>query len=155
MTHAFVLEFDSQEDLDYYIREEPVHVQFSKDAGPLIEDSLVVDIIDGQLFGPKATRPLSANEYKGSCHCGEMTWVAKLGTAEHVLCHCQTCQKLGGGPYSCNQIIDKEDLKIVSGEPKVYTYTGASGTCSLSHLQIPDILRLKTCVEARRKMHRR
>ncbi|KAF2444509.1 stress responsive A/B barrel domain protein, partial [Karstenula rhodostoma CBS 690.94] len=49
MSHAFVLEFASQEDLDYYLTAEPVHLQFSKDAKPLIEDSLVVDIKDGVL----------------------------------------------------------------------------------------------------------
>ncbi|OAG11169.1 dabb-domain-containing protein, partial [Paraphaeosphaeria sporulosa] len=49
MTHAFILEFASQDDLDYYLTAEPVHVQFSKDAKPLIEDSLVVDIRDGVL----------------------------------------------------------------------------------------------------------
>ncbi|EME42725.1 hypothetical protein DOTSEDRAFT_94369, partial [Dothistroma septosporum NZE10] len=63
----------------------------------------------------------------GSCHCGEMRWTAKLDKAEHVLCHCSTCQKLGGGPYSCNQIIAKEDLVITKGQPKIYTYKGASG----------------------------
>lgn len=36
MTHGFILEFASQQDLDYYILEEPVHVQFSKEAGPLM-----------------------------------------------------------------------------------------------------------------------
>ncbi|KAI5363540.1 putative CENP-V/GFA domain, Mss4-like superfamily protein [Septoria linicola] len=56
-----------------------------------------------------------------------LQWTAKLDKAEHVLCHCSTCQKLGGGPYSCNQIISKEDLVITKGTPKVYTYKGASG----------------------------
>lgn len=127
MTHGFVLEFASQDDLDYYLTTEPVHREFSKNAGPLIEDSVVLDIVDGVLFGSPAKRPLGAGEYRGACHCGGVTWTAKLSTAEHVLCHCATCQKLGGGPYSCNQIIPREDLVIVSGTPKVYTYQGASG----------------------------
>lgn len=127
MTHGFVLEFANQADLDFYLTEDLVHREFSRQAGPLIEDSLVVDIRDGILFGAKAKRPLGQGEYRGSCHCGGLEWTAKLETAEHVLCHCQTCQKLGGGPYSCNQIIPKDDLKIVKGEPACYTYTGASG----------------------------
>ncbi|TKA61467.1 hypothetical protein B0A49_12575 [Cryomyces minteri] len=127
MTHGFVLDFANQEDLDYYLTRDPGHLAFSKAAGPLIEDSVVVDIRDGILFGPAAPRPLAANEYKGSCHCGQMEWTAKLDTAEHVLCHCDTCKRLGGGPYSCNQIIPKEDLRIFRGVPKVYVYTGASG----------------------------
>ncbi|THX94111.1 hypothetical protein D6D08_01780 [Aureobasidium pullulans] len=130
-THGFVLEFENQDDLNYYLTKEPVHIAFSKSAGPLIEDSCVIDIKDGVLFGPPAKRPLGEGEYQGSCHCGGINWTAKLSTAEHVLCHCSTCQKLGGGPYSCNQIVPKDDLKIVSGTPNVYTYTGASGSCRL------------------------
>ena len=131
MTHGFVLEFASQEDLDYYLTAEPVHLQFSKDAGPLIEDSVIIDIKDGVLFGPKAEHPSLKNEgvYRGSCHCESVKWTAKLDAAEHVLCHCSTCQKLGGGPYSCNQIIAKEGLSIVDGNENVavYKYKGASG----------------------------
>jgi hypothetical protein len=131
MTHAFILEFASQSDLDYYLTAEPVHVQFSKDAKPLIEDSLVVDFKDGVLFGAKAEHPLLREVeglWRGSCHCETVRWTARLESAEHVLCHCATCQKLGGGPYSCNQIIPKDELKIVWGTENVgeYKYKGAS-----------------------------
>ncbi|KAF8864020.1 hypothetical protein BDZ45DRAFT_761534 [Acephala macrosclerotiorum] len=128
MTHGFVLEFASQEDLDYYIVEDPVHLAFSKAAKSLIEDSVVVDIRDSVLFGPSPAKPASKPKtYKGSCHCGAVEWTARLEKAEHVLCHCSTCQKLGGGPYSLNAIISTDDLQIQKGTPKVYTYKGASG----------------------------
>lgn len=129
MTHGFVLEFASQDDLDYYLTQDEVHAEFSRNAKPFVEDSVVVDITDGVLFGAAAKHP-SLNQtgaHAGSCHCGELKWAAKLDKAEHVLCHCGTCQKLGGGPYSCNQIIAREDLTMLQGEPKVYTYKGASG----------------------------
>ncbi|KAH7410525.1 Mss4-like protein [Phaeosphaeria sp. MPI-PUGE-AT-0046c] len=131
MTHAFVLEFACQEDLDYYLTAEPVHLQFSKDARPLIVDSLVVDIKDGILFGAKAKHP-SAKEIgarKGACHCETVRWIARLENAEHVLCHCSTCQELGGGPYSCNQVITEGELKIIGGYDNVaeYKYKGSSG----------------------------
>ncbi|KAL6709246.1 hypothetical protein ACN47E_001653 [Coniothyrium glycines] len=131
MTHGFVLEFANQEDLDYYLTAEPVHQAFSKAAKPLIEDSLVVDIKDGVLFGTAAEHPLAKGEgvRRGACHCEGVRWTAKLDNAEHVLCHCSTCQKLGGGPYSCNQIVPKEALKIIAGQENVgeYKYKGASG----------------------------
>lgn len=131
MTHGFVLEFASQEDLDYYLTQEPVHLEFSRQAGPLIEDSVVIDIKDGVLFGPKADHPTLKKEgvRVGSCHCKAVRWTAQLKSAEHILCHCSTCQKLGGGPYSCNQIIPREDLNIISGRENVgvYKYKGASG----------------------------
>jgi hypothetical protein len=107
MTHGFVLEFRNQDDLDYYLTEDPVHLAFSKDALPMIEDSVVVDIHDGVLFGPSPLKPTKSKTYNGSCHCGEIAWTAKLEKAEHILCHCDTCKKLGGGPYSLNAIIAK------------------------------------------------
>ncbi|KAL0640614.1 hypothetical protein Q9L58_000280 [Maublancomyces gigas] len=33
----------------------------------------------------------------------------------------------GGGEYTVNMMIPKNDVKITKGEPKVYTYTGESG----------------------------
>jgi hypothetical protein len=88
MTHGFVLQFANQADLDYYLLEDPVHLEFSRQAKPLVEDSMVVDIRDGILFGSPATRPLQSGQYRGSCHCGALEWVAKLENPEHVLCYC-------------------------------------------------------------------
>ncbi|MCJ1246934.1 hypothetical protein MMC30_004145 [Trapelia coarctata] len=66
-------------------------------------------------------------EYKGNCHCGQTEWTAKVDTPEHILCHCDTCKILGGGAFSLNQIIPKDDLKITQGELKSYDYSGDSG----------------------------
>ncbi|KAF7591885.1 hypothetical protein BBP40_000930 [Aspergillus hancockii] len=119
MTHGFVLEFANQDDLDYYLTEDPVHLEFSRNAAPLI---------DGVLFGPPAKKPtVTAGTFRGSCHCGDCTWTAEINDPEHILCHCDTCRKLGGGPFSMNQIIHKDQLRIITGLPSVYTYTGASG----------------------------
>ena len=108
-----------------------MHLQFSKAAKPLIEDSVVIDIKDGMLLARKAEQPLAKGEgvRKGACHCESVRQTAKLENAEHVLCHCSTCQNLGGGPYSCHQIIPREGLKIIGGEGNVgeYKYQGASG----------------------------
>jgi hypothetical protein len=92
-----------------------------------------MDIKDGVLFGASAEHPsLKTRQegvWRGSCHCEEVRWTAKLESAEHVLCHCETCRKLGGGPYSCNQIIPKDELSVVAGNENVgvYKYKGASG----------------------------
>ncbi|KAI1084811.1 dabb-domain-containing protein [Whalleya microplaca] len=42
MTHGFVIEFENQEDHDFYHLEDPVHIEFSRNAAPLVEDSVVV-----------------------------------------------------------------------------------------------------------------
>jgi hypothetical protein len=78
---------------------------------PIVEYSnltaILIDIHDGILFGPSPPKPAPKSKtYRGSCHCGDITWTAKLEKAEHVLCHCDTCKKLGGGPYSLNAIIE-------------------------------------------------
>ncbi|KAF2194464.1 hypothetical protein K469DRAFT_705922 [Zopfia rhizophila CBS 207.26] len=131
MTHGFVLEFVSQADLDYYLFEDPVHRAFSEKALPLIEDSVVVDIKDAVLCGLKPEKPVAGVRmglYRGSCHCGELNWeVRSKERIKHVLCHCDTCKKLGGAPYSCNFIVPREDLAITKGQPGIYTYKGASG----------------------------
>lgn len=129
MTHAFILEFESQEDLDFYLLQDQVHAEFSRAAHPMIEDSLVVDIKHGVLFGATPKKPLISDRVrKGSCHCGSCKWDLRWdGELKHVLCHCDTCKKLGGGPYSCNYIVPKGALQITQGNPEVYSYTGASG----------------------------
>ncbi|PYH96428.1 hypothetical protein BO71DRAFT_482025 [Aspergillus ellipticus CBS 707.79] len=128
LTHGFVLEFENQADLDYYLTEDPVHLEFSKNAAPLVEDSVVIDIRDGILFGPPAKKPaVEAGLFHGSCHCGDCSWTAEITDPEHILCHCDTCRKLGGGPFSMNQIIHQDQLRLLTGKPSCYTYTGASG----------------------------
>ena len=125
MTHAFILEFASTEDRDYYLLKDPVHHAFSAKAGPLIEDSLVIDFEDSRLFADSTPAPVQS--YDGSCHCGMIGWTVRLANPQHILCHCDTCKKLGGGPFSCNQIVDQGDLRVTKGSPRVYSYTGASG----------------------------
>ncbi|KAG4413247.1 hypothetical protein IFR04_013598 [Cadophora malorum] len=131
LTHGFILEFASQSDLDYYLTRDPVHLAFSAAAKPFIEDSVVIDIHDGVLFGPSPAAPTISQQktYPGSCHCQSITWEASLTDAKHILCHCNACQKLGGGPYSLNAIIERKDLRILKGEEglKVYAYKGYSG----------------------------
>ncbi|CZS88010.1 uncharacterized protein RCO7_00979 [Rhynchosporium graminicola] len=51
----------------------------------------------------------------------------KLNDRAHILCHCDTCKTLGGGSYSLNQIVPKENLKITKGGVKAYSYKGDSG----------------------------
>ena len=119
LTHGFVLEFRSQEDLDYYLTEDPVHLAFSRDAQEkgLIEDSVVLDLKDGQFLLSPQDVPKKPGTKEGKCHCGQIRFSATLplqsaspgSGPSHILCHCSTCRLLSGGPYSCNQIIAKED----------------------------------------------
>jgi hypothetical protein len=130
MTHGCVLEFASQEHLDYYLLFDEVHAEFSRNAHPKIKDSLVMDIRDGVLFGPAPKKPFGLGGlWRGSCHCSDCGWeVRSDDQLKHVLCHCDTCKNLGGGPFSCNYIVPRENLQIVKGSPRVYSYKGVSGS---------------------------
>ncbi|KAK6401048.1 hypothetical protein LTR95_019236 [Oleoguttula sp. CCFEE 5521] len=46
-THGFVCEFENQKDRDYYLHEDPKHVQFVKDIGEHVANVRVVDYEKG------------------------------------------------------------------------------------------------------------
>jgi hypothetical protein len=68
-----------------------------------------------------------SNTFHGKCHCGQVEWDVTLEQKAHVLCHCGACQKIGGGGYSLNQIVPKQNFKVTKGALKDYTYAGDSG----------------------------
>lgn len=43
MSHAFVVQFSSDEDRDYYVNKDPAHFAFKQAAEPFIEKAVVVD----------------------------------------------------------------------------------------------------------------
>lgn len=47
VSHAFVLQFHSNEDRDYYVNEDPAHQAFKFAAGAVVEKTIVVDYQDG------------------------------------------------------------------------------------------------------------
>lgn len=47
ITHAFVVEFASAADRDYYVKEDPTHKAFVQSLNGVIEKAQVVDFTDG------------------------------------------------------------------------------------------------------------
>ncbi|TLS27010.1 hypothetical protein PpBr36_05262 [Pyricularia pennisetigena] len=47
LTHAFVVEFPSAEDRDYYTNQDPAHQALAKAMDPLVERAVAVDFLDG------------------------------------------------------------------------------------------------------------
>lgn len=66
-------------------------------------------------------------QYEGQCHCGQVAWTAEIPEEKHILCHCNACKLQGGGEFTLNQIIPKDNFKLTKGDLKVYTYKGDSG----------------------------
>ena len=46
-SHAFISEFDNEEDRRYYLKEDPAHLDFMRRAGEVVENVRVVDFVDG------------------------------------------------------------------------------------------------------------
>ncbi|OCL03145.1 stress responsive A/B barrel domain protein [Glonium stellatum] len=47
ITHAFIVEFESAEDRDYYVRKDPAHLSFVSSIGKVVEKAQVVDFTAG------------------------------------------------------------------------------------------------------------
>jgi len=47
ITHAFVVEFASTADRDYYVAHDPAHLAFVEDIKPHIDKAAVVDFANG------------------------------------------------------------------------------------------------------------
>jgi hypothetical protein len=48
-THGFVVEFESEEDRDYYVNKDPAHQEFISFAGELLQNVKVLDYEPGKL----------------------------------------------------------------------------------------------------------
>jgi Stress responsive A/B Barrel Domain len=47
LTHAFAVEFASEEDRDYYVRHDPAHLAFVKSVEAVVEKAQVLDFTPG------------------------------------------------------------------------------------------------------------
>jgi hypothetical protein len=47
-THGFVVEFEREEDRDFYLNKDPAHLSFVKDAGKIINSAKVLDFVPGK-----------------------------------------------------------------------------------------------------------
>ncbi|CEJ92964.1 hypothetical protein VHEMI08586 [[Torrubiella] hemipterigena] len=52
-THAYVVEFASKEDRDYYVKEDPVHAAYVKDVVPLLIKPCIFDYHPGEFTHTK------------------------------------------------------------------------------------------------------
>ena len=64
---------------------------------------------------------------QGSCHCGAITYEAEVDPQMTRICHCNDCQQMSGAPYRAIVVAKEDDLKILTGEPKIYVKTAESG----------------------------
>jgi hypothetical protein len=63
----------------------------------------------------------------GACHCGAIRYEAEIEPAAVGICHCTDCQTLSGSAYRVVVPAAREGFHM-TGTPKVYVKTAASGT---------------------------
>jgi hypothetical protein len=47
MSHAFIIRFDSNEDRNYYVKEDPAHQAFKNAVAAVVEKAQVIDFQEG------------------------------------------------------------------------------------------------------------
>lgn len=63
----------------------------------------------------------------GNCHCGAMSVTVPEEPVATFFCHCQTCQKVSGSPFSVELMCPDAGFET-KGDAAVYTVSGDSGS---------------------------
>ena len=68
-----------------------------------------------------------ATTFEGRCSCGEVRF--RMGSAPLIVhaCHCTECQRLSGGAFAINALIEADRVEIQSGAPEPVAVLGTSG----------------------------
>lgn len=64
---------------------------------------------------------------EGSCHCGQITFEARIDPGAVRICHCIDCQTLTGSAYRVTVQAEPDSFVLRSGSPKTYIKIAASG----------------------------
>ncbi|CAH0004454.1 unnamed protein product [Clonostachys byssicola] len=65
--------------------------------------------------------------FTGSCMCNQLKFSFTGEPKQTAICHCVQCQKLSGSAFTYNLLVDREDFKWTSGEPKTGSFVQESG----------------------------
>lgn len=63
----------------------------------------------------------------GSCHCGEIVFIAEVDPNSLTVCHCTDCQKMSGSAFRANIRCPADKFRLIRGEPKIYVKVADSG----------------------------
>ena len=65
-------------------------------------------------------------DVSGGCHCGKISFTARINPEYVVICHCTDCQNISSAPYRVSVPVRAENLKL-QGAVSTYLKTGDSG----------------------------
>ena len=68
-----------------------------------------------------------ATTFEGRCSCGEVRFRMSSPPLIVHACHCTECQRLSGGAFAINALIEADRVEILSGAPEPVPMTGTGG----------------------------
>ena len=74
----------------------------------------------------------------GSCHCGKITYSAKIDRDAVYLCHCTECQSISGSPFRWAVPVAEDNFNLLSGHPKTYIKKVSEDGIESHQLFCPD-----------------
>lgn len=93
---------------------------------------------------------------RGSCQCGDVTYLVTEEPLFTVACHCSDCQKLSTSAFSISMILKRTGFEILSGDLKCWERPTAAGGVAVcwfcpncgnriyhENPEMPEIVRLK------------
>ena len=76
--------------------------------------------------------------FEGRCSCGEVRY--RMNSAPLIVhaCHCTECQRLSGGAFAINALVETDQVELLSGQPVPVPVKGTSG-------KLQTIVRCPSC----------
>lgn len=65
--------------------------------------------------------------HDGRCSCGEVRYRMRSEPMIVHACHCTECQRLSGGPFAINALVEADRITLLAGEPVAVPVKGTSG----------------------------
>ena len=62
----------------------------------------------------------------GQCHCGAISFAARIDPSKVIACHCKDCQMFSGAPLRAVVPVLAENITLL-GKPKLYMKVAESG----------------------------
>ena len=71
--------------------------------------------------------------FEGRCTCGQVRFRMNSSPMIVHACHCTECQRLSGGAFAINALIETDRVERLSGETEAVPVTGTSGKIQTIH----------------------
>ncbi len=67
------------------------------------------------------------SSFEGRCSCGAVRYRMNVAPMIVHACHCTECQRLSGGAFAINALVETDRIELLAGDPVPVPVTGTSG----------------------------